>query len=126
MARGLVEATVLELESAAWATDALSFFELAIAPALESEGGAILGYFLTDDRENNFPMLPVREDVYVLAFFCGFRGSATLDPGCEARQALDETPGISSEPCVFRLEPAARSLLSGLTEPCPARVACQS
>jgi len=123
-APGIVEATILELGSTADENEVLSFFELAVAQCVEAEGGTILGYFLTEPSRNDFPELPVREDVNVFVFFSGFADSASHAAGredSEASRAVCEAPGLSSPPRVLHLEPAARSLLTGTTHACPAR-----
>jgi len=123
-APGIVEATILELGSTADENEVLSFFELAVAPCVEAEGGTILGYFLTEPSRNDFPKLPVREDVNVFVFFSGFADSAFHAAGrevSEASRAVCEAPGLSSPPRVLHLEPASRSLLTGTTHACPAR-----
>jgi NIPSNAP len=117
---GIVEATVLHLEPTVDERLVMSFFELAIADAVEAESGRVLGYFLTEKSENTFPSLPVRGGVNVLAFFCGYPGDAGRG-GSDARRTIEEAPGLCSPPEVIRLQPTARSLLSAQSPECPAR-----
>jgi hypothetical protein len=45
---------------------ALELFEREIASAVVTAGDTLLGYFVSETSPNNFPRLPVREDVQVL------------------------------------------------------------
>ena len=84
---GFVLATVLPLEAAS---------------SFEGEG-SILGSFVTEESENTFPSLPVREGESVFVLFAGFADRDVLDRAAE-RQTDRATE-------VLRLEPTSRSLL---------------
>lgn len=119
---GIVEATVLHLERLVDKRAVVSFFELAIADVVEADRGRVLGYFLTEESENTFPSLPVREDASVFCFFC--RYSVEDDAGREhslARRTVEEAPGLRAAPEVIRLQPTPRSLLTAQSPECPAR-----
>jgi hypothetical protein len=120
---GIVEATVLQLEPSVDEREVLSFFELAIADVVEAEGGRVLGYFLTEERENTFPSLPVREDARVFCFFCGYPvgDDAGREHSSGAKSTVEEAPGLRAAPEVIRLQPTPRSLLSAQSPECPAR-----
>jgi hypothetical protein len=86
---GFVLAIVMPLEAAA------SFDE-------SNSGGSTLGSFVTEESENTFPSLPVREGERVFAWFAGFADRAGLD-----RTAARHADAAE----VLRLEPTSRSLL---------------
>jgi hypothetical protein len=48
-------------------------FEHVLAPELTRAGGSILGSYVTEQSENNFPALPVRDDENVFVWFARFR-----------------------------------------------------
>jgi hypothetical protein len=82
-------------------------FVLAVVMPLEAaasfEGeGSILGAFVTEESENTFPRLPVREGERVFAWFAGFADRVGLDREAERHAHAAE---------VLRLEPTSRSLL---------------
>jgi hypothetical protein len=41
-------------------------------PRTNRAGGSVLGYFLSENSQNSFPRLPVRENEPVLVWFAGF------------------------------------------------------
>jgi hypothetical protein len=84
---GFVLATVLPLEA---------------APSSEGDG-SILGSFVTEESENTFPSLPVREGERVFVAFAGFADRDRLD------RAAERQTDRAAE--VLRLEPTSRSLL---------------
>ena len=92
---GFVGATVIPISGPDEETEIVLRFEESIAPAIVESGGSILGYFVTEESENTFPSLPVREGEHVFAWFAGFADRNGLEA-----QAL-------------RLEPTSRSLLHG-------------
>lgn len=112
---GVIEATILHLEGPPESSGIVSFFELAISPALESSGGTVLGYFLTERSPNNYPRLPIREDANVLAYFTGFGEGRRL----EDRLAVDQAPGLARPPEVIVLEPTAQARLRASSPACP-------
>jgi hypothetical protein len=83
-------------------------FVLAVVMPLElassfDDGGLPLGAFVTEESENTFPSLPVREGERVFVSFAGFTDRDGLDRAA-ARHA-----DRAAE--VLRLEPTSRSLL---------------
>ena len=119
---GYVAAAILQHEPGADESDAVSFFELAIAPELAAAGGSVLAYFVTEPRSNTFPRLPVREGVNVLVFFVGCGDRPTLermtDPRSHVSRTTAEAPGLACPAETLRLEPTARSLLNGRSPTC--------
>jgi hypothetical protein len=75
---------------------------LAGASSFEGEG-SILGSFVTEESENTFPSLPVREGERVFVGFAGFADRNGLD------RAAERQTDRAAE--VLRLEPTSRSLL---------------
>jgi hypothetical protein len=99
---------------------ALQLFERDLASAAVSGCGTLLGYLVSEISPNNFPRLPIREDVHVLVFLLGYPDLASLDAarhvrGDVARVLADE--GQAAE--ILRLAPTPRSLLGGNSMPCP-------
>jgi hypothetical protein len=47
-------------------------FERVLAPELTRTGGTVLGSYVTEQSENNFPALPVREGENVFVWFARF------------------------------------------------------
>jgi quinol monooxygenase YgiN len=98
----------------------VEFFEKTVKPAVIGSGATVLGYFVTEDSENTFPALPVREGENVFVWFARFN-----DPAAYERHiaALTESPPwrdeISKElqrslkrvPEILKLSPTTRSLL---------------
>jgi hypothetical protein len=74
---------------------------LEAAPSFEDDG-SILGSFVTEESENTFPSLPVREGEPVFACFAGFADRDGLDRAAARHAGAAE---------VLRLEPTSRSLL---------------
>ena len=101
-------------------TDFVAFFEGTIKPEAIAAGATILAYFATEQSENTFPLLPVRENENVFVWFAGFSDSAS----CELYLgAIDRSPRWRKEiaaeldrrlkrtPEILKLSPTARSLL---------------
>lgn len=89
------------------------FFEGEVQPRLRDAGGAVLATFVTETRENNYPRLPVREDVNVFVAVTRF---ASLTAQAESARAVGaigrEIERRSVQPPeTLRLQPTARSLL---------------
>jgi NIPSNAP len=83
-------------------------FVLAVVMPLElassfEDGGSSLGAFVTEESENTFPSLPVREGDRVFVSFSGFADRDGLD------RAAERHADRAKE--VLRLEPTSRSLL---------------
>ena len=82
-------------------------FVLAVVMPLDDASsfdgdGSILGSFVTEESENTFPSLPVREGERVFVWFAGFADREALDRAAERHAHAAE---------VLRLEPTSRSLL---------------
>jgi len=93
--------------------DFAPFFEGEIAPRLRNTRGAVLATLVTENRANNFPRLPVREDVNVFVSVARFPSIATQTESARALGELGrEIERRSAHPAeTFRLQPTARSLL---------------
>ncbi len=98
----------------------VNFFEQTLKPVVTDTGASILAHFVTEDSENTFPALPVREGENVFVWFARFNDQ----PAYELHvAALGRTPRwrdeISGElarrlkqaPEVLKLSPTACSLL---------------
>jgi hypothetical protein len=72
---GTVVATVCSLREPAG--DAfVAAFDREIAPQIAAAGGELLATFVTDERPNDFPPLPVREDVRAFVWFARYPTAA--------------------------------------------------
>lgn len=68
---GPVIATVYEFEAPV-ESRFVEYFEALVAPVLREAGATLLGYYVTEPAENNFPQLPVREGEHVFVWFASF------------------------------------------------------
>jgi hypothetical protein len=122
--RGIVEATILQLEAPA-DTEIVAFFDEEIAPRLGEGPAALLAYLVTEASENTFPALPVREGESVFVWFTGFVDRAAYDAANLERtdllNAARRAPGLSRAPHVLGLVPTPRSLLAGSSQMCKAQ-----
>jgi NIPSNAP len=113
--RGVVEATILNLDARP-DDETLAYFDAEIAPRVAA-AASVLACLVTEYSENNFPVLPVREDEHVLAWFAGFPDRAAYDAARQARaellRAAADSPRLASPPHVLRLVPTRRSQLTG-------------
>jgi hypothetical protein len=101
------------------AARALELFEREIASTAVSGGNTVLGYFVSETSPNNFPRLPIREDVNVLVFLVGYSDEAGLGAAKGVLEDLARvltTEGETTE--VLRLAPTPRSLLGGNSAAC--------
>ena len=118
--RGVVEATILQLESPPMA-EALRTFERMIGPLTMASGGRVLAFLVTEASENNYPALPIRQGVNVLAWFSGFTDRVARENYLQYQEdllrALASVPGSSGVAQVLRLAPTRRSLLHGMSRP---------
>ena len=101
-------------------SDFINFFEQALKPVATSLGATISAYFVTEDSENTFPALPVREGENVFVWFSTFQDSATYENYetalSQSERWHDEVSvGLSScfdrAPEILKLSPTARSQL---------------
>lgn len=101
------------------AARALELFEREIASTAVSGGNTVLGYFVSETSPNNFPRLPIHEDVNVLVFLVGYSDEAGLGAAKGVLEDLARvltTEGETTE--VLRLAPTPRSLLGGNSAAC--------
>ena len=120
---GLVVATIHALDSPA--SDGFAeYFEHKLKPALIEAGVAVLAYFVTEMSVNDYPRLPVRERENVFTWFAGFPDRSGVDRAIPGHGAVERliggAPSLRWPPHVLRLIPTARSLLTGLSQPCAA------
>jgi hypothetical protein len=89
------------------------FFEDVLARRLAAAGGDVLATFVTEQRANNYPRLPVRENVNVFVSLTRF-GSADAQTN-SARElgaiGRDIERRVVQPTETLRLQPTARSLL---------------
>jgi hypothetical protein len=118
---GQVIATVYSLDEG----DVSAFIEYVegeLTPALNHLGGALLAYLVTEKRPNTFPGLPVREGENVFIWFAGFPKGAIPDEAAPGHgrlgRSIPAAPQQSQPIQVLRLEPAARSMLTGGSQAC--------
>ncbi|MGE5207798.1 MAG: NIPSNAP family containing protein, partial [Alphaproteobacteria bacterium] len=100
--------------------DFLEFFESTIKPATAAAGATTLAHFVSDQSENTFPALPVRQGENVFIWFARF-----TDPGAYERYlaalarsqpwrekiAAELARRLKGTPEILKLSPTARSLL---------------
>jgi hypothetical protein len=117
--KGLVVATIYYLDAPADA-DFVEFFKRTAVPVLNEAGASILAFFVTESSANNFPALPVREDVYVFVWLSLFHDDTAyaqhvtaLNRSPKWRNEISEaiTRRLKGSPEVHRLKPTPRSLL---------------
>jgi hypothetical protein len=116
--RGVVEATVLSLEGPA-DPGVIAHFEREVAPRVQAAGGTLLAWLVSEESQNSFPRLPVREGEHVLVCFAAFADRPAYYAAARARagmlQAASASPRLTAEPQVLALWPTRRSLVTGLT-----------
>jgi hypothetical protein len=108
---GLVIAMICYLKSSP--LRAAEFFEAQVKPRLVEAGEDLLGWFVTENRPNNFPRLPVREGERVLVWFARY---PDMDAYWALADAIDAaaaplSPLLESMPEILKLVPTARSEL---------------
>jgi len=99
--------------------DFVEFFEQTIKPVVTNAGASILGYFMTENSENTFPALPVREVENVFVWFARFNNPVAYELYVAALGSPRWREEISKElarrlkraPEVLKLSPTSRSLL---------------
>ena len=98
----------------------VEFFENGLKPALADSGAFILAYFVTENSENTFPALPVREGENVFVWFARFNDPAAYELHVAAlarsprwRNAISKelAEHLTRPPEVLKLSPTPRSLL---------------
>ena len=115
----LVVATIYYFDAAVSA-GFVNFFEQTFKPAVTDTGASILAYFVTEDSENTFPALPVREGENVFVWFARFNDQTAYELHAAAlarsprwREEISEELArrLKRAPEVLKLSPTARSLL---------------
>jgi hypothetical protein len=98
----------------------VEFFDQTLKPAVTDAGALILAYFVTEDSENTFPALPVREGENVFVWFARFNDQtayelhvAALARSSRWREEISKELArrLKQAPEVLKLSPTARSLL---------------
>jgi hypothetical protein len=117
----LVVATIYYLELSV-PSDFINFFERTLKPVTTNLGATISAYFMTENSENTFPALPVRDGENVFVWFSTFQDSAAYE-NYEAALSQSErwrdevsvglTNYFYTAAEVLKLSPTARSLLRG-------------
>jgi hypothetical protein len=101
-------------------SDFINFFEHTLKPVATSLGATISAYFVTQDSENTFPALPVREGENVFAWFSTFQDSAAYENYLTALSqserwrdevSVELTRYFDRAPEILKLSPTARSQL---------------
>lgn len=98
----------------------VEFFEKTVKPAVTHAGASVLAYFVTEQSENTFPALPVREGAKVFVWFARFNDPAvyerhiaalTQSPPWRDEVSKELARRLKREPEVLKLSPTTRSLL---------------
>jgi hypothetical protein len=110
--RGVVEALVLRLR-APLGQEAAARLSVRIAARVAADGGAPLAFFVSEESENTYPALPVREGEHVFVAFSGYPGRGRRSvAGREWDEVVD---GVAADalagPSILRLVPTRRSRL---------------
>ena len=97
----------------------VEFFEKTLKPALTGSGTSVLACFVTEQSENTFPALPVREGENVFVWFARFDDAAAYERHVAALEQLPrwrdeiskELARLKRAPEILKLSPTSRSLL---------------
>ena len=117
----LVVATIYYFETPVPA-DFVDFFEHTLKPVATSLGATISAYFVTENSENTFPALPVREGENVFVWFSTFQDPAAYENYLTAISRSERwraevsnrlARALKRTPEVLKLSPAGRSQLRG-------------
>ena len=117
----LVVATIYYFEGPV-AHDFINFFEHTLKPVATSLGATVSAYFVTENSENTFPALPVREGENVFAWFSIFQDPVAYENYLAALSRSERWRGevskslaryLKRSPEVLKLLPTARSQLRG-------------
>jgi hypothetical protein len=99
--------------------DFVGFFEQTLKPLVAYAGASVVAYFASENSENTFPALPVREG-NVFVWFSRFNNPAAYELHCAALARSQRWRGEISEelprrlkraPEILKLSPTPRSLL---------------
>lgn len=119
--RSLIVATIYYFEAPVTG-DFVDFFEHTLKPVAKSSGATISAYFVTENSENTFPALPVREGENVFAWFSIFQDTAGYANYEAALSRSERWCGevskglalhVKKAPEILKLAPTARSQLRG-------------
>jgi len=100
----------------------VDFFEHTLKPVARSLGATISAYFVTENSENTFPALPVREGENVFVWFSMFQDPAGYANYEAALSGSEQWRGevlkglaihVKKAPEILKLAPTARSQLRG-------------
>jgi hypothetical protein len=117
----LIVATIYYFERPV-SPDFINFFEHTLKPVATSLGATIYAYFVTENSENTFPALPVREGENVFVWFSTFQDSAAYESYeaalSQSERWRDEVSVglmryVDRAPEILKLSPTARSRLRG-------------
>jgi NIPSNAP. len=117
----LIVATIYYFERPV-SPDFINFFEHTLKPVATSLGATISAYFVTENSENTFPALPVRENENVFVWFSTFQDSVAYENyvavlSQSERWRDDVSVGLTRyldrAPETLKLSPTARSRLRG-------------
>ena len=120
-AEGLLVATIYHLDAPA-GPELIDYFERMVAPAAAESGVRILASFVTEQSENTYPRLPIREGEQVFVWFAMFRDAAEHEERIAALEGSarwnDEVVSglakwLKRKPETLRLAPTGRSRLRG-------------
>jgi hypothetical protein len=89
------------------------FFTGEIAPRLRDSGADVLATFVSETQANNFPRLPVRENINAFVSFARFASLAAQTESARALGSIGRDIGrhVVQPSETLRLQPTARSLL---------------
>lgn len=113
---GVVAVVVFELR-APLSTELASRLSAEAASGVRASGGSPLGFFVTEESQNTYPALPVREGEHVFVSFAGFPGSIPIRGEAWAELAHAAGARLQREPTVLRLLPTHRSRLTAAPPP---------
>ena len=115
----LIVATIYSFDAPV-STDFVEFFEQTLKPFIAEAGASVIAYFASEQSENTFPALPVREGENVFVWFSRFSDPVAYELHLAALARNERWRGeISAEltrhlkqtPETLKLSPTARSLL---------------
>ena len=98
----------------------VQFFDKTMKPAVTGSGATVLAYFATEQGENTFPALPVREGENVFVWFARLNDPAayerhiaalTQSPHWRDEISKELASRLKREPEILKLSPTTRSLL---------------
>jgi hypothetical protein len=117
--KDLIVATIYHFDDPVSA-DFIEFFERTLKPLVADAGASVDAYFASENSENTFPALPVREGENIFVWFLRFNDPASYKLHFAALARSQRWCGEISEelaralkraPEILKLSPTARSLL---------------